>query len=218
MKTAAFLLDIEGTTTPIDFVAKTLFPYASAHVNEFLDIHPCEEDLKLLRAEHSRDELAISWEEGESPVPYLQQLIERDVKSSALKSIQGKLWQKGYENGEIKATIYPDVEPAIDSWRAAGLKVYIYSSGSVLAQKLLFGHLETGSILEKLDGFFDTAVGAKHDRESYLGISRQIQLEPEAIHFLSDRDVEIEAARSAGCKATLIEREKQDTDFRNIEY
>lgn len=204
----AYLLDIEGTTTPIDFVTRTLFPYARARLAEFLAL-PFEiigEDIALLANELAGD---ADYSGPKEPLPYLEFLMDRDRKSTALKSIQGKIWQKGYESGEIKGEVYEDVIPAITRWRATGAQIYIYSSGSVLAQKLLFGHLPGGSILHLFDGHFDTLVGGKKEAASYTRIASEIGFEPGEVHFLSDAVAEVEAARATGMQATLVDRTGQ---------
>lgn len=150
---------------------------------------------------------APEWLEGNSPVPYLLWLIDVDRKSPSLKSIQGRIWRQGYESGEIFGEVYDDVEPAIKRWRAREANVSIYSSGSVLAQKLLFGHLRTGSILPMLDNFFDTGVGGKKDSSSYLRIAKILDYEPGEILFLSDNPDEVHAAQLAGMRAIQIFRE-----------
>lgn len=201
----AYLLDIEGTTTPIDFVTRTLFPYARARLAEFL-ASPFEiigEDLALLANELEGD---VDYSGPKEPLPYLEFLMDQDRKSTALKSIQGKIWQRGYESGELKGEVYDDVIPAIERWRAGGALVYIYSSGSILAQRLLFGHLPGGSILHLLDGHFDTLTGSKKEAGSYAKIAAAIGLEPIEVMFLSDVEAESIAAREAGMQVALVDR------------
>ncbi|HMS54946.1 MAG TPA: acireductone synthase [Fimbriimonadaceae bacterium] len=205
----AFLLDIEGTTTPIDFVTRTLFPYARARLPEFLAL-PLEvigEDLSDLANERAQD---TAYQGPDEPLPYLEFLMDQDRKSTALKSIQGKIWQRGYESGEIKGEVYDDVIPAIERWRGNGAKVYIYSSGSVLAQKLLFGHLKTGSILSLIDGHYDTLAGGKKEPTSYEKIAADIGVGASEVMFLSDAIAEIEAASHAGMQTVLVDRTGQN--------
>lgn len=194
------LLDIEGTTTPIDFVQKTLFPYArkqmANHVNSRLD----KADLALLESEYQNDSSPDKPKWSTPPLEYLYWLMDIDRKSPALKSIQGKIWQKGYEEGMLKGELFPDVIPAINHWKSQGKRVAIYSSGSVLAQKLLFKYSRNGDISGLLDGYFDTAVGPKKEPESYKEIAKRLNLSTVEIVFISDMAAECEAAQKAGCE------------------
>ncbi len=167
-----------------------------------------ESDFDALRAEHARDE-----SEGETPPPweepplaYLLWLMDRDRKSTGLKSIQGRIWERGYAAGELQGEIYPDVLPAFHRWKEAGLRLAIYSSGSELAQRLIFGHLPEGDLTPLFDGFFDTRVGPKTSPESYRSIASRLKIEPSEMLFLSDAPKEIEAAEQAGVEAKGIVR------------
>jgi enolase-phosphatase E1 len=193
------LLDIEGTTTPIDFVYETLFPYARQRLDEFVSNHLENADLKLLEVEYQVDNSSSKpvWEIP--PAKYLFWLMERDRKSPALKSIQGKIWKAGYENGSLKGEVFPDVVPAIERWKAQKKRVAIYSSGSVLAQKLLFKYNHFGDISKMIDGYFDTEVGPKKEPESYLKIAKQLNVPIAEILFISDNAAECRAAEQAGC-------------------
>ena len=145
---AAIITDIEGTTTPIDFVHKTLFPYARARLAAFC------------AANRGHQVLA------DVPEPVLDTLLgwmDRDEKITALKTIQGMIWEEGYRAGTLKSVIYPDVAPALKRWSQGGLRLFVYSSGSVPAQKLLFGHSDAGDLTPLFSGFFDTAIGPKRD-------------------------------------------------------
>ena len=198
----AILLDIEGTTTPIAFVHDVLFSYAREHVGEFLNENSAAEDIALLHEEH-----AVDVKEGRNPPPlvaeYVKWLIKLDRKSTALKSLQGKLWRKGYEEGSLKAQVFADVAPAFARWRDRGLTIAIFSSGSVLAQQLLFAHTEVGDLTPFIETYFDTNVGKKGDAESYRKIAEAMGLEPGQILFISDVVVELEAADEAGMKTLL---------------
>lgn len=213
----AYLLDIEGTTTPIDFVTRVLFPYARARLSAFLQAHrgaaELADDARALAEEYILDLEAgfapPDWPARPQPeglLPYLEWLMDQDRKSTGLKSIQGRIWQAGYESGELRGEIYPDVEPAIRRWKAQGSRVAIFSSGSVLAQRLLFAHLPAGNLTPLLDGYFDTAVGSKRDPDSYRRIAASLGLAPEAITFLSDVGQEIDAAKAVGMVAYRIDR------------
>jgi enolase-phosphatase E1 len=215
----ALLLDIEGTTTPVDFVTRVLFPYAREHVRDFLIRRASEvrDDLALLFSEHEADEREgrspPPWRDGspaeslDSAVTYVHWLMDRDRKSTALKALQGGIWEEGYQAGHLRGQVYPDVPRALARWRAQGRDVAIFSSGSVLAQKLLFSRSEAGDLTPLLRGYFDTTAGAKGDAESYRKIARALGQAPEAVLFLSDVTAELDAARAAGMATGLCVRE-----------
>lgn len=217
----AILLDVEGTTTPIDFVTKTLFPYASRKLEAFLRENAANAEVCALidglRAQHDTDERdrlkPPSWHDGSeeerlrSSAAYGQWLIARDSKCTPLKALQGKIWQLGYESGELQGEVYPDVPVAFKRWTRQGKKICIYSSGSVLAQQLLFGSVATGDLTPYISAYFDTRVGAKAEAESYWKIATAVSYEPKDFLFLSDATKEIEAGQSAGMQALLCERE-----------
>ena len=216
----AILLDIEGTTTPIDFVYRTLFPYARARLQNFLLEHRDEPEVRAnieaLRAQHRSDaaeQLAPpAWKSDSrnldlaSATAYGHWLMDRDSKCSALKSLQGKIWQEGYRTGELHGEVYPDVPPALERWTREGKLVAIYSSGSVLAQKLLFGTTAAGDLTRFLCAHFDTAVGPKQLPESYSQIARALAADSRAILFISDVAKELDAARKAGMQTALCVR------------
>jgi enolase-phosphatase E1 len=213
---AAVLLDIEGTTTPIAYVHDVLFPYARARLNAYLRAHTAEDELRDVLAT-----LRVEWQEDartkQEPPPwaladipaaarYLEWLMDRDRKSPALKRLQGDIWAEGYRDGTLKGEVFADVPPALKRWRAAGLYVAIYSSGSVPAQQMLFGTTASGDLTAFLAGFFDTAVGPKVAADSYRRIASAIGREPARILFLSDAPAELEAAGAAGCQTLLAVR------------
>ena len=209
------LLDIEGTTTPLTFVTDVLFPYARAHAKEFLDRRRGEPDvqadLALLRREHEGDERAGAtpppWRDDvESAVAYIHALMDQDRKSTALKALQGRIWEEGFRSGALHGDVYPDVLPALDRWRRRGLVLAIFSSGSVLAQKLLFGTTPGGDLNRHLAAYFDTTTGPKKDPESYRRIAESLGLEPVAVLFVSDVVEELDAARAAGMATALCVR------------
>ena len=219
------LLDIEGTTTPINFVYKTLFPYASRKLESFLRENSANPEagalIEDLRAQHELDERKglkpPSWrddseeERVRSSVAYGQWLIARDSKCTALKSLQGKIWQQGYASGELKGEVYPDVPAAFKRWKRKGKTIGIYSSGSVLAQQLLFRTTPSGDLTRHISVYFDTRVGAKTEPESYQRIADSIAFRPEQFLFISDAAKEIEAARSAGMQALVCGRDSRPT-------
>jgi len=203
------LLDIEGTTTPIDFVTETLFPFARKHLESYLINHGSEmgEDFEQLAKEHAADvEAGNKPPDGNHRLEYLQWLMDQDRKSPALKSIQGKIWKQGYESGELKGEVYPDVVPALKRWKDRGIKIYIYSSGSVLAQKLLFGNSNEGDLLPYFEGHFDTEFGGKKEAQSYHNIAKEIGVEEKKICFFSDVQEELDAAATANCKTIHVVR------------
>jgi enolase-phosphatase E1 len=230
MKTRALLLDIEGTVTPISFVHDILFPFARAHVREYLVQHintaEVQEDIAALRREY-----ANAQETGEQPpklepgswsideiVAYVNWLIDRDRKSPALKSLQGKIWEQGYRERTLKAPLFSDVMPNIQRLRNARIGIAIFSSGSVLAQKLLFSHTETGDHTDLIDAYFDTGVGSKVDSESYRKIARQLELLPQEIIFVSDVTSELTAAREAGMTTFLCVRPGNQTQSASDQF
>ena len=198
----AILLDIEGTTTPIAFVHDVLFSYAREHVREFLARNPVAEDIALLR-----EERAVDVREGRNPpesiAEYVEWLISIDRKSTGLKSLQGKIWRQGYLEGSLKSQVFADVAPAFERWRERGLRISIFSSGSVLAQELLFAHTEVGDLTPFIDSYFDTNVGKKGDAQSYRKIAEVMGLPPQEILFISDVVAELDAAHQAGLKTLL---------------
>ena len=226
LKIRALLLDIEGTTTPIEFVHQVLFPYARAHAAEYLarnqDSAGVREAIALLRDERAGEvRLPPSPLRGygapgkpdTSYVPvleYVYSLMDRDKKSPGLKALQGLIWQDGYKSGELRGQVYPDVVPAFERWRARGIGIYIYSSGSVLAQRLLFGSTEAGDLTTFLNDYFDTAVGPKVSPDSYGVIAARIHVPPSEILFVSDVGQELDAARTSGMRTALCVRGSGD--------
>lgn len=210
------LLDIEGTTTPIEFVTATLFPYARERFPAFLREHASDPqvraDLEALRAEHGRESVSDPpprWREDDplaSAPSYVFWLMDRDRKSTALKSLQGRIWEAGFRAGTLVGPVYPDVPPALRRWKEEGREACIYSSGSVLAQRLLFAHSTAGDLTPYLAAYFDTATGSKREAASYRGIAAARGRAPAEWLFLSDVTEELEAARDAGMRTTLVVR------------
>lgn len=203
------LTDIEGTTTSISFVHEVLFPYASQHLPEFVRTHQTEPKVaEILQA------VADSWKEvngdQEPDVEQLIQLmltwIQEDRKFTPLKKLQGLMWANGYQNGDFKGHVYPDVPGALARWQAAGLQLGVYSSGSVGAQKLLYGYSEAGDLTPHFSAYFDTLVGHKREVKSYQKIAEELQLPPQEVLFLSDVPEELDAAESAGMQVRQLLR------------
>ncbi len=204
VKPKAILLDIEGTTSSISFVADELFPYARKHLAAFVANNP----------EISAPILAEV--PGDDPVATLLQWIDEDRKATPLKTLQGLIWAEGYADGTLKGHVYPDTPEALRRWNAAGIPVHIYSSGSIAAQKLIFGHSIAGNLLPLLSGHFDTTTGGKREAESYAKIAAALGLAPPDILFISDIQPEIDAARAAGVAALLIARDSDSGDVRDF--
>jgi enolase-phosphatase E1 len=212
----AILLDIEGTTTPIAFVYDVLFPFARARLRAYLEdpAHDAavRDVLPLLTKEWEADAAARralpDWEQMApgSASSYLEWLMDRDVKSPALKRLQGLIWEGGYRAGALKGEVFPDVRPAFERWREARVTIAIYSSGSVLAQRLLFGATPAGDLTPFITAFFDTGVGPKRWPDSYRRIAAELRYEAAGLLFVSDTPAELDAARSAGCQVLLAER------------
>jgi len=217
-RTQAVLLDIEGTTTPISYVSDTLFPFAAALVEQYLQRHSADSEItqlvEQLRVHWEADSRqrstdlppwsdASSSERLHSAAAYVRSLIKRDSKITPLKSIQGRIWEAGYRSGELHGEVYPDVPLAFNRWRAQGRRIAIFSSGSILAQQLLFAHSTAGDLTLFLDAFFDTTTGSKHEAQSYSRIAAALSFAPAEILFLSDATVELDAARAAGMYTAL---------------
>lgn len=196
---AAVLLDIEGTTTPISFVYQVLFPYARQHFEDFLKQH-------WEIPEVQSEAIALGASCVESAVQLAVQAMDEDRKLGPLKALQGRIWEDGYRRGRLRGQLFPEVAEALKAWREAGISVNIYSSGSVLAQKLLFGFSEAGDLQPWIDGYFDTAVGAKSDPQSYTRIATSLKMNPSDGVFATDIVGEAEAARQAGWRAVILRR------------
>lgn len=233
------LLDIEGTTTPISFVSDVLFPYARDNVGRHLDITydsaETQDDIKLLRLQVEEDlEKGIA---GAVPVPAddagkaeviaalvanVEAMIKSDRKITSLKQLQGHVWRTGFQNNELLGIVYNDVPKALEKWNDLGFKVYIYSSGSRLAQRLLFGNTNHGDLRNFLSGFFDTTVGNKKERKSYIEITESLGVDnPSEILFVTDVHQEATAAKSAGLEVIISVRPgngplPENNEFRTV--
>ena len=210
-----FLLDVEGTVAPISLIYNQLFPYARAHFPRFLQLHAADPavvgDLTMLAEESAAetDETAPRFtvpEYWDEAIPYLNWLMDCDRKSTALKSLQGRIWQHGFESDELKGTLFDDVPSALERWSSAA-RVAIYSSGSVAAQLLLFRHSSFGDLSHLISGYFDTRTGPKTASVSYRSIASTMGCEPREVMFFSDVVRELDPAREAGCHTRLMMRE-----------
>ncbi len=202
---AAILLDIEGTTTPIAFVHKTLFPFARERMADFV------------AREDGRPEVAAALAEvralapGQGEVEALLGWMQQDAKVTPLKALQGMIWREGFESGQLRGQIYADVPPALRRWHAAGIGLHIYSSGSEEAQRLIYTHSDAGDLANLFGEFFDTRVGAKRSAASYRAIAARLRLPPARLLFLSDVEAELDAARLAGLSTCQLVRAEDGT-------
>lgn len=198
----ALIFDIEGTTTDINFVHNILFPYAKRKIEDFVKNNVSEitdiiDSIKLNNNIETLEEVIL----------LLKTWIDEDKKVKELKDIQGLIWKEGYTQGEYTAHLYSDVIPALENWKELGLKLYIYSSGSVQAQKLLFSHTESGDITSLFSGYFDTTIGPKKEINSYLNISKEIGEQPDSITFFTDSPEEAQAAIDAKFNVIHVNRD-----------
>jgi enolase-phosphatase E1 len=226
----AILLDIEGTTTPIEFVHQVLFPYARARTHDFLYQHQSDPevrgDIALLHAEHAaepREPGLPPWDTRNdigSAEAYVYWLMDRDRKSTGLKALQGRIWEGGYRAGALKGKgeVYPDVRPALERWHKAGTRVAIFSSGSVQAQRNLFANTTAGDLSQLLSGYFDTTTGPKRDARSYCTIVDALGCRVADVLFVSDVAAELDAAREAGLRTVLCVRGSDRPDDSPTEH
>jgi enolase-phosphatase E1 len=205
----AVLTDIEGTTTPLSFVVDVLFPFAKERLEDACSSTDPRfvQAVRLLRAEHGaeRGSGAKVPDFGDGS-PYARYLMELDRKSTGLKALQGLIWEEGYRSGELQGEVYPDVPEALRAWQERGIRARVFSSGSVLAQKLLFGHTPHGDLLPFFEGYHDTTTGPKREARAYAAIAEAFGLPPGEILFLSDVVEELDAARAAGLRTGLFLR------------
>jgi len=203
---AAILTDIEGTTSAISFVHDVLFPYASDALPDYVRSHAGDADIVAL-LDDARHEAGEPDATTERVIEILLGWIAEDRKATPLKSLQGHIWQDGYESGAFKGHVYDDAVRGLRRWHAAGIDLYVYSSGSVGAQKLIFGHSNAGDLTSLFKGYFDTHVGHKQDVASYRHIAETIRQPADTILFLSDVASELDAARQAGMRTTQLVRD-----------
>ncbi len=206
MSIRAILTDIEGTTSAVSFVFDVLFPYARQHLADFVRQQAGQPEvaaqLAAVRAESAEPEADL-----ERLIAILLDWMAADRKATPLKALQGMVWQQGYASGALRGHVYPDAVAALRQWHADGLQLYVYSSGSVQAQKLIFGCSEAGDLTPLFSGYFDTTVGPKRAAESYVRISQALGLPAGQILFLSDVVEELDAARAAGMATCGLARE-----------
>ncbi|MEQ8847107.1 acireductone synthase [Botrimarina sp.] len=199
------LLDIEGTTSAVAYVYDVMFPFARRAIPTYVADHWSDDAMRDVRRQFAQD----AGREFDSPSALADEahrLMDSDVKATGLKTLQGLVWEAGFRSGELQAHVYDDVPPALERWRAAGLDLRVYSSGSVHAQRLFFGHTEAGDLTPHFSGHYDTTTGPKRDAESYRRIAEDWRLPPGEILFLSDVTEELNAARAAGMATCLVVR------------
>jgi enolase-phosphatase E1 len=201
----AIVTDIEGTTSSLAFVKEVLFPYARANLADYIHRHAQEPKVKALLADSCR-EAGTELDTGQI-IAQLIQWLDEDKKVTPLKSLQGLIWEAGYQKGDFKGHIYQDAAACLKIWKTRGLDLYIYSSGSVQAQKLLFAHTEYGDLTPLFSGYFDTHIGGKKEAKSYEKIAQQIGLPSNQLLFLSDIKEELDAAKTAGFKTLWLTRD-----------
>ena len=202
----AVVTDIEGTTTSISFVADVLFPYARERIAQFVRDHAVDADvaaeIAAVRQQSSEPDASLE-RVGEILVSW----IDQDLKITPLKTLQGIIWRVGYEDGSLKGHLYPEVAARLRGWKASGVQLSVYSSGSEAAQKLLFGFSEAGDLTPLFSHFFDTRIGGKREPASYEHIKQALNLPGDQILFLSDIVQELDAASAAGVKAIALDRQ-----------
>jgi len=208
VKLRCILMDIEGTIVPIAFVRDVLFPYAKERLATFLHEHRDDQDVRhwILLCQDTIAQEQGSWPNDDSLVAILHRWMAQDRKHTGLKGVQGMIWEEGYRKGAFAPELYEDVIDALLMWRANGLQLALYSSGSEQAQRLLFSHTTKGDVTGFFGHFFDTAVGPKTDAASYRRIAERLALPPSSILFLSDAEPELDAATAAGFGCIQIVR------------
>ena len=199
----AILTDIEGTTSSIAFVKDVLFPYSRERLPAFIESHPAQPDVQHWLRETAR-EAGIDESNRQAIVATLLRWLDEDRKATPLKALQGMIWREGYQSGAYRAHMYPDVAAKLREWQARGMRLYVYSSGSVAAQQLFFEHSGAGDLTPLFDGYFDTGIGGKREVGSYQCIVSEMKLQPSQVLFLSDISEELDAARDAGLRTTQL--------------
>ncbi len=207
----AILTDIEGTTSSISYVKDVMFKYSQDKLRDFLFKNFEKKEIKniLDRLYKSIDKNA----DLEKAINIFSDLIEKDIKDPLLKELQGHIWEEGFLSGELKGHIYEDAYRILKDLKENGFKIYVYSSGSIKAQKLFFSHTDYGNITYLFDEFFDTSIGSKKDSKSYMNISKITNIHPDEFLFLSDVEDELKAAKEAGMNAILVSRYNNLSNF-----
>lgn len=202
----AILTDIEGTTSSIQFVHQVLFPYAAKNLPEFVRQHRGDDAVEAALNEVA-NQAKLDIDNTEQLIQQLLEWIAEDKKVTPLKALQGLIWDHGYRNGDYQAHIYPDALDALTEWHKQGIALYVYSSGSIHAQKLFFGFNEGGDLQYLFKDYFDTTTGPKREAASYSLIQKAINLAAENILFLSDIREEVDAAAEVGMQTAWVQRD-----------
>ncbi len=214
----AIVTDIEGTTSSLSFVKEVLFPYARKHIADFVRKHQHQPEVAQL-LDDVRQEVGKQLD-GEGIIEQLHDWIDNDQKITPLKALQGLIWQTGYQQGDYQGHIYQDAVEQLQTWKQQGIDLYVYSSGSVYAQKLLFSHTAYGDLTPLFSGYFDTRIGGKKEPESYQRIAEQINRPAADILFLSDIKQELDAASRAGMQCLWLVRDQEeinpDAEYRQV--
>jgi enolase-phosphatase E1 len=203
----AILTDIEGTTSSIAFVHDVLFPYSRARLAEYVAAHASDPEVAAI-LEAVRAEAGVPTLNNGGCTALLLAWHDADRKFAPLKALQGLIWATGYAEGKLQGHVYADAVAGLRRWKACGIALYVYSSGSVSAQKLIFGNTAFGDLTPLFSGYFDTAIGGKKEAASYAAIANEIGVAPGDILFLSDVEAELAAALSAGMMVTLLARDE----------
>ncbi len=203
--TRAVLLDVEGTVGDVRFVHEVLFPYARARLASFVARHAASAEVAPILEETARL-ASVPRDDRDAVVRALESWSDANAKIGPLKALQGLIWRDGYREGALRAHLYDDVAPSLHAWTSRGLVVSVYSSGSVVAQRLYFTHSSAGDLTSLVASYFDTAVGAKGRVESYAVIARALGMHEREVCFFSDAPAEIAAARAAGMHAIRVDR------------
>lgn len=203
----AVLTDIEGTTSSLSFVKDDLFPYARRALPQYVRSHEAQLRNLLADVAATVGKPTLTTQEI---IDSLLQWMDEDRKVTPLKTLQGRIWKTGYESGELQSHVYEDAAQALRRWHDLGLGLYVYSSGSIQAQQLLFAHTPYGDLTPLFRGYFDTTTGPKLESRSYETILRALQLPAATVVFLSDHEGEIQAASAAGLRTVLLAREARE--------
>lgn len=219
------LTDIEGTTSSISFVHEVLFPYSAEHMAEFVRDGAADSPEVREQLDAVAQSSGVAREDVEGLIDVLETWIREDRKETPLKALQGMLWEQGYQQGAFRGHIYDDAAEYLQRWHDRGLRLFVYSSGSVKAQKLIFGFSEAGDLTPFFSGYFDTRIGGKKESASYCNIINELGVEPRTVLFLSDVEAELEAAEEAGMRTVWLVREGElpeteravTTDFAGVD-
>ena len=209
-RATAALIDIEGTVGSIAFVRDVLFPYARERMDAYVAKHQDDPRVRALMDEAAR-EASVDVHDLPAILAALHAWAEADLKVTVLKELQGLIWVEGFESSGLQGHLYGDAVDALNRFHDAGVKLYVYSSGSVAAQKLLFGHTTAGDLLPLFSGFYDTTTGGKREAASYETILGQIGAAPNETIFFSDNELELDAAHEAGVQTVQLARPEDAT-------